>query len=435
MNSRSIRRRLLSLLFLLPAALVSASGSEETASGPTSLDLWVLAGPQTTMYQGWTALYEAENPDVTFNLTSQEASAMIDLMTSALASGAEALDISFYWGGAAVDNWARDGLLLDLSEITRDNGWFDRKNVGSQGYATDDLGNFYFTTDWVTVPHYFYNKDIFEAVGISPPQSMDEFFSNAAKLKAAGYEAWSAGVVDRWPIGGVFNDILARVMPKAQFEQFVNWERDPDRSAGTAEVFRHPAAVEAWGYIQRMIDEGLFVTGANAMDDATARQLFINGTTAMYDSGSWTMGIFANDAPDLNYDYFNLPPINGNVSIPSGYNGLIVPAYVDQEKIPLIVDFLNATFGSDYARIVFEVGAIPDNTTISASDFSDSVHPLVLDILDDVKTHGDVGIIDALQSPPLRQGYYDTIAALFEGNITPAEAAERMYKNAVASLE
>lgn len=418
-----------------PVAVASAGGGGEAASGPTSLDLWVLAGPQTTMYQSWKALYEAENPDVTINLTSQESSAMLDLMTSALASGAEALDIAFYWGGAAVDNWARDGLLLDLTDLTRDNGWFDKKNVGSQGYATDDLGNFYFTTDWVTVPHYFYNKDIFAEVGISPPQTMDEFFANAVKLKAAGYEAWSAGVVDRWPIGGVFNDILARVMPQAEFEQFVNWERNPDRSAQTAEVFRHPSAVEAWGYIKRMIDAGVFVNGANAMDDATARQLFINGTTAMYDSGSWTMGIFSSDAPDLNYDYFNLPPINGNVSIPTGYNGLIVPAYVDEAKIPVIVDFLNASFEVEYARAVFEVGAIPDNTTIRLSDFSDSVHPLVLDILDDVKTHGDVGIIDALQSPPLRQGYYDTIAALFEGNVTPAEAAERMYQTAVTSLE
>ena len=434
MTSRSIRLLCVPLLLVLPIALVGASGDDE-AAGTTSLDLWVLAGPQTTMYQSWTSLYEAQNPNVKFNLTSQEAQSMIDLMTSALASGSEALDISFYWGGAAVDNWARDGLLLDLSEITRDNQWFDKKNVGSQGYATDDLGNFYFTTDWVTVPHYFYRTDIFEKVGISAPRTMDEFFSNGAKLKAAGYEAWSAGVVDRWPIGGVFNDILARVMPQQEFLQFVNWERNPNRSESTAEVLRHPAAVEAWGYIELMIDEGLFVTGANAMDDATARQLFINGTTAMYDSGSWTMGIFTNDAPDLSYDYFNLPPINGNVSIPSGYNGLIVPAYVDQAKVPAIVDFLNASFGTDFARAVFEVGSIPDNTTIDAADFSDSVHPLVLRILDDVKTHGDVGIIDALQSPPLRQGYYDTIAALFEGNISPQEAAERMYQDAVATLE
>ena len=161
MTSRSIRLLCVPLLLVLPIALAGASGDDE-AGGTTSLDLWVLAGPQTTMYQSWTALYEAQNPNVKFNLTSQEAQSMIDLMPSALASGSEALDISFYWGGAAVDNWARDGLLLDLSEITRDNHWFDKKNVGSQGYATDDLGNFYFTTDWVTVPHYFYRTDTFE---------------------------------------------------------------------------------------------------------------------------------------------------------------------------------------------------------------------------------------------------------------------------------
>ena len=387
------------------------------------------------MYQKWKALYEAENPEVKLEITGHESQAIQDVMTSALASGAEDLDITFYWGGAAVDTWARDGLLLDLTEITRENGWFDKKNVGSQNYATDDLGNFYFTTDWVTVPHYYYRTDIFDEVGITPPQSMDDLFSLSAKLKASGYEAWSAGVVDRWPIGGIFNDILARVMTESQFAQFINWERDHNRTEATAEIFRDPAAVEAWDYIKRLVEAEVFVTGANAMDQATASQLFVQGKTAIFDSGSWQPPIFETEAPDLKYDYFNLPPINGKVSIPSGYNGLVIPSYIEEKKIPVIVDFLNATFAPEYSGVVFEMGAIPDNTTIQVSNFSDLVHPKVQQIIEDVKTHGDVGIIDALQSPPHRQGYYDTIANLFEGKISPSEAAESMYQTAVNSLE
>ena len=162
--------------------------------------------------------------------------------------------------------------------------------------------------------------------------------------------------------------------------------------------------MEAWGYIKRLIDAEVFVKGANAMDDGAARTLFVDGTTAIYNSGSWTPGIFVNEAPDLKYDYFNLPPINGNVSIPAGYNGLIIPSYVDEQKLPVIIDFLNTSFGKEYARVVYEMGAIPDNTAVSASDFAEIVHPIVRRIIEDVRTHGDVGIIDALQSPPHRQG-------------------------------
>ena len=434
MNNKRATSILLSLILFLPASLVLAAGAEE-ASGPTSLSIWVLAGVQTDMYQKWKALYEAEHPEVQINITSHEAQAIQDVMTSALASGAEDLDLTFYWAGGAIDSWARDGLLLNLTEITRENGWYEKKNVGARVYETDDLGNFYFTTDWVTVPHYFYRTSTFADVGVTPPGSMDELFTLVAKLKAAGYEAWSAGVMTRWPIGGIFNDILAGVMPPAEFEAFVNWERNPNRSEQTAEVFRHPAAVEAWDYIRRLIDAGAFVRGANAMDDGAARKLFIDGTAAIYNSGSWTPGIFKTEAPDLDYDYFNLPPIKGRTAIPAAYNGLIIPSYVDETKLPVIIDFLNASFGKDYAQVVYEMGSNPDNTAVSAEDFPDVVHPIVRRIIDDVRTLGDVAIIDSLQSPPHRQGYYDTIASIFEGNITPAEAAQRMYQTAVDSLE
>ena len=171
------------------------------------------------------------------------------------------------------------------------------------------------------------------------------------------------------------------------------------------------------------------------MDDGAARKLFIDGTAAIYNSGSWTPGIFKTEAPDLDYDYFNLPPIKGRTAIPAAYNGLIIPSYVDETKLPVIIDFLNASFGKDYAQVVYEMGSNPDNTAVSAEDFPDVVHPIVRRIIDDVRTLGDVAIIDSLQSPPHRQGYYDTIASIFEGNITPAEAAQRMYQTAVDSLE
>ena len=39
------------------------------------------------MYQQWKALYEADHPEVQINITSHEAQAIQDVMTSALARG------------------------------------------------------------------------------------------------------------------------------------------------------------------------------------------------------------------------------------------------------------------------------------------------------------------------------------------------------------
>jgi len=413
----------------------------EVTDEPITIHFWSLAGPNNDWVVAWKNLYEAENPNVTINVTAHESQAIMDIITPALASGSEDLDLTFYWPGASIDTWARDGLLLDLSPYYEQYGWWDKKNQGGAQYLTDGAGEggkgmFTFTTDWVTVPHYFYNTTIFEEVGIAPPETIDDLYTNAEALKAAGYEAWSAGVVDRWPVGGIFNDYLADIMPTEDFNKLVNWERDPNKSAETAEIFLHESVVEAWAFIRSLIDAGVFIEGANAMDDTAARQAFNNGITAIYDSGSWTMGIFDSEAPDLTYSYYNLPPIDGRLTICSGYNGLSIPASVSEEKIPVIMDLLDHSLLSDYSQAIFNIGAIPDNAVLTDSELEAlSPHPLLTQIIKDVVEFGDVGIIDALQTPALRENYYDIIADIFEGNITPEEAAQRMYEGALEILE
>lgn len=413
----------------------------EITDEPMTINFWVLAGPMNEWGVKWKNLYEAENPNITINITAHESQAILDLITPALASGQEDLDFTFYWPGAGIDTWARDGLILDLTPYYDQYGWWDKKNQGAAQYRTagagaDGNGIFTFTTDWVTVPHYFYNTTIFEEVGIAPPETIDEIFTNAEALKAAGYEAWSAGVIDRWPIGGIFNDYLADTMAPEDFDKFVNWERDPNKSAETAEIFLDEKVVEAWAFIRKLIDEGVFIEGANAMDDTAARQAFNNGITAIYDSGSWTMGLFDTEAPDLTYSYYNLPPIDGRLTICSGYNGLSVPATISEEKIPIVMDIFDHAFNKDYSQAIFEIGAIPDNAVLTDAELEAlSPSPVLTQIIKDVVEFGDVGIIDALQSPGLRESYYDIIADVFEGNITPEEASQRMYDAALEILE
>jgi raffinose/stachyose/melibiose transport system substrate-binding protein len=409
--------------------------TEETVQGPITINAWCLAGQQNTNWQQWKALYEKEHPNVTINVTAQEPDTMGDIITSALAAGEKNLDITFYWGGASVDQWGRDGLLLDLTKYFEENGWWDKKNEGAKVFVTEGAGIFYFTTNWVTVPHYYYNPAIFKEVGVEPPETLDDIFTISAKIKNAGYAPWAVGVVTRWPVGSIFNDVLARFMSREDMSKFVNWERDSNRSVESAEILRSEDAIKAWAFLEKMIKEGIFIEGANAMDDTASRQAWLNGKAAIYNSGSWSLDYFKTEVPDFEYDYFNLPAVDGRRSICSFYDGLIIPSSVSEEKIPILIDFLNSTFEKEYALSLMKVGYIPDNKTVSDEDLKAVANPVLLRLISDVREYGEVGIIDSLQSPKLRQGYYDLIGEFFEGKLTPEEAAQRMYDNAVASLE
>jgi len=55
----------------------------------------------------------------------------------------------------------------------------------------------------------WYNKAVFEANGLTPPATFDEFVTVAEALKAAGITPFVLGTKDGWEAGHIFEDVLA----------------------------------------------------------------------------------------------------------------------------------------------------------------------------------------------------------------------------------
>ena len=59
----------------------------------------------------------------------------------------------------------------------------------------------------------FYNKAIFEEVGVTPPKTMDEYWEMSEKIKRAGYEVMAAAGKGGWPLMLLHNQIIGRFLP------------------------------------------------------------------------------------------------------------------------------------------------------------------------------------------------------------------------------
>ena len=72
-----------------------------------------------------------------------------------------------------------------------------------------------------------------------------------------------------------------------------------------------PEIVDALGYIAELARPGCVNESANAIDDNEGAQLFFQGEAAMHPIGVWLVSWAIEEAPDLDFDYVNLPEMPG----------------------------------------------------------------------------------------------------------------------------
>jgi len=138
---------------------------------------------------------------------------------------------------------------------------------------------------------WFYNKEIFDEVGITPPNNVTEFFSNMDKLQAAGYTplAWAdtfAGGVNTVRTWGpaltakmlkeAYGGDLRIVLDAAELELW----------ADGSLTYKDPGMRKAWELHKKMAEYA--PKGWMGMDPMSVRELFTTGKAAIhYDAASY----------------------------------------------------------------------------------------------------------------------------------------------------
>lgn len=428
-----LKRCLWSVLLVALVGLGAwASGGQEAdgaEDGHVTINVQTLAGPINEQWQLWKRLYEADNPDVTIEISSVDVDTILNLTGTLLAEGEET-DISFYWAGQTINDWGAQGIVLDLSDWAEADNWSDKRVPTASGF-----GDYTFCIDFVTMALNYYNPAIFEEVGVEVPETLEENYQVAAALRDAGYIPHALGGGNQgYGTNMWFMELLRAYMPFEELNRFVSFDLNPNEE--DLELFRSEAVYKALEEWKRYLDNDMYQLGMNATDDAGARNLFTAGQAAIYRGGSWALGQIATEAPEMDFDYFYTPGYEGEESILGAWNAVCVSAKVSQEKQEVIRDLFNTILTeTEYANVPMAIGDMPVSVNADADQVED-IHPLYAQLVTEAnEMRVTLGNWDTLRGERFKQVGFDAHQAFLNGQMTVEEVVQAMYEGAQRVLE
>jgi raffinose/stachyose/melibiose transport system substrate-binding protein len=190
-----------------------------------------------------------------------------------------------------------DGLLLDLTD-----------EPFMKNYSADILsGNLYNDRSYsvcegtVAYTGLFYNKAIFNELGLSVPNTWAEFLNICETVKDSPYAVMTSGAADNWPLNMFINAIFNANYPGDESIEIGKKMLTGELKHTDPELMIiYDCAEEFASYLEPG------VTGVS-YSDAPGR--FAAGNMAMYADGSWTAPTIETANPDLDFGYFSLPGI------------------------------------------------------------------------------------------------------------------------------
>ena len=413
----------------------------EITKDPISINVWVISG---TGVVEWIKFAEdklkEKYPNVEFNTTLQSGEFMMANGVTTLGSNPKDIDLANWWSGTWLQELLKNKSVLNIDSWYEHYGWDDMFVPGA--YSTnfvEGFGHAAFNYNWYSFT-VFYNKKIFEQVGVNPPKTMDEYWGICEKIKNAGFEVFTVGGKEGWPYTLAFASMLGRYQSTEEANKFNFFSLNPNKTAEDAEAFRTDAVKKTWQYLADMNSKGYFSPGVNSLDYMDANDHFASGKAAMM----WGFVPFSfNDAkaqdPNLPVGTFIMPDTDksdGGVVI--SYNDLFtIPAGVEEVKKPILAELFNIMLtDKDTLKKAVELGLMPATTNITPAEVAEvSNNEDLGKALEDLKNRPVLGSTDVVLSMDLVNEYYKLCQEVTEGITTPDQACQRMYDLALQEIK
>jgi raffinose/stachyose/melibiose transport system substrate-binding protein len=187
-------------------------------------------------------------------------------------------DLMYSWGGRVMAQYARSGLLKDLTNDLTGSWGNTFYRSALEVYSTDN--KFYGAPIDMGAVGFWYNKSLFSKAGINtPPTTWAEFRVAVKKLKAAGITPIALGEKDKWPGHYWWVYLATRIGGKAAF----------DKAYSGTGSFADPAFIESGQKLKDLIDLNPFPQGYLGLVYTDQSVIVGNGKAAMELMGQWTL--------------------------------------------------------------------------------------------------------------------------------------------------
>lgn len=390
-----MKRRIISAVLvctLLVVAMAGCSGKNDSGTGAASekitlsISFWEAGTNREleTSLKEITDAYSAIHPNVSFKLMSQPVSGYSDWLKARFASN-EAPDIIENQTGELSDQF-RQGLVLNIAdEFNAPNPYADNK-VWKDMFMSGRLeaAHEYKYEPTYAVPFmglglaYFYNKDIYDQLGLKEPKTWEEFLNNCRVSQENGYNPIAMmGMKDDavmwlswWLTTGMYaNKYLADKNINVNGDNVIE-SKEIARAIdlGYFDITKGEARADYEKFLDMIEQLGKYSQGATGLDEAGAKAQYLAGKAVHVMSGSWDLRGFTENKT-FRSGAFSLPRFTKNDSETAGDNfaistvqvfGITKSAEESDAKRAAAVDFMKFfTSPAQYQTFVNTAFAIP----------------------------------------------------------------------------
>lgn len=414
---------IIALVLLFPV-LVSATGNKEkTGTQPQQTIHWWHIGTAANdkvMYQGFADAFMASHPDVKIEITVLENEAFKSKLTTVMQSG-NPPDLFQTWGGGVLGEYAKAGLVRDLTKDVKGTDWGNSMASGVwEVYSSN--GKVYAAPVDAGCITFWYNKELLAKVGYpSFPTDWDDFIALVKKLKAAGIIPIALGGGDKWPAMHMWSYIALRLGGPQLFQ---------DTFSGiNTKGFEDPAFIKAGQILVDLAALGPFqegFLGATYNDEAA---LVGNGQAAMELMGQWAPNVQKDNSSSKagigdKLAAATFPSIKGGKGLATEVIGGGGGYAIGKNAPDVTVDFLKFITSKENQITIAETNGSLVTTKGAEVGIKDPNSKMVKALVD--KCTFFQLYLDQFLSPDAGGTVNDLVQAMLAGTATPAQACAKI---------
>ncbi|MEA3311896.1 MAG: ABC transporter substrate-binding protein [candidate division WOR-3 bacterium] len=299
--SKVTKRQGFGIVFLAFAIMLAASVLAFAASEKISYNSYMSGGVWEAKDNQIVQLFTENNPDIQVEHSVVTHEDFKNLLRVWLVSSAPP-DVLTWFGGERLRYFAEKGLIADIGGIWTEYGL---DQVFSEGIkdACKDQGNYYFIPLSEDVWAVFYRTDIFEELGLTPPQTWDQFVEVCAAIDEAGYVPLSIGTRYNWTAAAWFDYLDLRINGPEFHLRLMSGEARYD-SPEVRKVF------EYWKQILPY-----FLSNHTSYSGDQSTDFVIRGKAAMILQGNWITESYPAERLETELGFFPFPTIDPDVPL------------------------------------------------------------------------------------------------------------------------
>lgn len=341
-----------------------------------------------------------------------------------LAASDNTLPEIFWLDASEAPEYSNAGVLLDLNDFLNENTEIKDALGGMESAFTDDNGQ-YGLPYQCNVQGIFYNKELFDKVGVAYPTgetTYEDMLGMLAKFKENGITPLSIGSKNSGFAMWEFNETLARY----------GWEENIDSILAGDKKFNNEDLVTCFEKLKGLAEAGAFPENMATIEYFDAKQLFNEGEAAMFGTGQWDCTEFdKNIGEKIGFWWgptFTDSDYDQEVAMKVPSAPIVVNAEVaeDEEVQEAVFEFLKFYYSKEAAELSYE-GSIFPATNYEGMSATDTQYAMnaMLDTLasgwDSPSTAPDLTVTSAVQ-----EALYNSLFGVMQETYTPEEALDLM---------